>query len=83
MIYKHIKELRVIHDKSQREIAAYLNMTQSTYSKYETGKIEWTITLLIKLAAYYGTSVDYLLDFTDDIVPHTSAKRNKSNRYHL
>ncbi|MFR6571305.1 MAG: helix-turn-helix domain-containing protein [Christensenellales bacterium] len=46
---------------TQTQIAQKLHMAQNTYSQYETGRIEWTATLLVQLATLYGVSVDYLL----------------------
>lgn len=61
MIYENIKNLREDNDKTQQEIAEYLHITQTNYSKYELGKINIPIDVFIKLADYYDVSVDYLL----------------------
>ncbi|EAC5366677.1 XRE family transcriptional regulator, partial [Listeria monocytogenes] len=50
------------NDITQQQMAKLLNVSQNTYSQYETGKIEWTATTLIKIADYFDVSVDYLLD---------------------
>lgn len=65
MKFRHIKELREDNDISQKRIADYLGVAQNTYSQYETGKIEWTAPILIKLSKFYGVSIDYLLDLTE------------------
>lgn len=70
MILKNIKDLREDRDVKQRTLAKVLDIAQNTYSQYETGKIEWTAPILIKLAKFYGTSVDYLLDLTDNPIPY-------------
>ena len=57
-----IKELRVSHGKTQREVANYLNVSQFTYSRYELALTEPTIDSLIKLADFYDVSLDYLLE---------------------
>ncbi len=64
MIFNNIRNLREDNDKTQRELAHYLNVTQTTYSKYELGKINIPIDVFIKLADYYGVTVDYLLGRT-------------------
>lgn len=64
MIFKNIRSLREDHDKTQLELADYLNVKQTTYSKYELGKINIPIEVFIKLADYYNVSVDYLLGRT-------------------
>jgi len=60
-MYKRLRDLREDKDKSQKEIAAFLNVTQATYSRYESGVHEIPIESLIKLAKFYNVSVDYLL----------------------
>lgn len=64
MIYENIRNLREDSDKTQKELADYLNVKQTTYSKYELGKINVPVEVFIKLADYYGVSVDYLLGRT-------------------
>ena len=49
------------NDKKQIELAEYLNIKQTTYSKYELGKINIPIEVFIKLADYYDVSIDYLV----------------------
>ena len=61
MIYENIRNLREDHDKTQKELADYLNIKQTTYSKYELGKINIPVEVFIKLADFYNVSVDYLL----------------------
>lgn len=64
MIYENIRNLREDSDKTQKELADYLNVKQTTYSKYELGKINIPVEVFIKLADYYGVSVDHLLGRT-------------------
>ena len=64
-MYKRIRELRKESGKSQTETAKFLNMSQTGYSKYETGENDVPTIILIKLAKYYGVSVDYILELTD------------------
>lgn len=61
IIYPNIRNLRKDNNKTQEELAAYLNMTQTNYSKYELGKINIPIEVFIKLADYYGVTIDYLV----------------------
>ena len=72
MIYENIRNLREDHDKTQKELADYLNIKQTTYSKYELGKINIPVEVFIKLADFYNVSVDYLLGRTKQ-----SIKRKK------
>lgn len=66
MVFKNIKNLREDKDIKQKEIAEYLNISQNTYSQYETGVISLTAETLIKLAHFYNVSIDYLLDQTEN-----------------
>lgn len=65
MVFENIRNLREDHDKKQQEIADYLHIKQTTYSKYELGKINIPIETLMKLADYYNVSIDYLLGRSD------------------
>lgn len=60
-----IRALREDADLTQQEIADYLMCDQSLYSKYERGERALPLETAIKLAHYYGTSVDYLVGLTD------------------
>jgi len=64
-VYQRIRDLREDKDKNQTQIASYLGMSQTGYSKYETGENDIPTAVLIKLADYYNTSIDYLLGQTD------------------
>ena len=64
-MYKRIRDLREDADLNQTAVAKYLGMSQTGYSKYETGENDIPTAVLIKLARFYGTSVDYLLGVTD------------------
>lgn len=65
-----LRDLREDHDLTQAQIASYLNIKQNTYSQYENGVRQIPNELLIKLAAYYNTSVDYILGLTDVETPY-------------
>ncbi|MBE6917851.1 MAG: helix-turn-helix transcriptional regulator [Ruminococcaceae bacterium] len=64
-MYRRIRDLREDRDLTQKEIAQMLGMSQTGYSKYETGENDIPTSVLIKLADFYHTSVDYLLGRTD------------------
>jgi len=64
-MYKRIRDLREDSDLTQKKVAEFLGMSQTGYSKYETGENDIPTSVLIKLARYYDTSVDYLLGETD------------------
>lgn len=69
-MYRRIRDLREDHDLNQTQVARFLNMSQTGYSKYETGENDLPTAVLIKLANYYNTSVDYLLNLTDVVEPY-------------
>ena len=66
MQFKNLRSIREDRDIRQKEVASYLNVSQNTYSQYETGVISLTAEVLIKLAKFYDVSIDYLLDQTDN-----------------
>ena len=65
-MYRRLRELRDEKDLTQTEIAKMLGMSQTGYSKYETGENDIPTDVLIKLAKLYNTSIDYLLGQTDN-----------------
>ena len=74
-MYQRIRDLREDRDLPQKELAAYLNCSQVSYSYYEIGKRTIPPEVLIALAAYHGVSVDYLLGLTDKREPYPRAKQ--------
>ena len=66
MEIKRLRDLREDHDKTQQELADYLNMHRSVYRRYESGERETPVWIVDKLADYYHVSTDYLLGRTDD-----------------
>ena len=66
-MYRRIRDLREDKDLKQKEVADYLNCSQVCYSHYELGKRDIPTEILIKLAKFYKTSTDYILELTDDI----------------
>ena len=65
-MYKRIRDLREDRDWNQTQVAKLLNMSQTGYSKYETGENDIPTAVLIQLAKIYDTSIDYLLGQTDE-----------------
>ena len=65
-MYKRIRDLREDRDLTQKQIAQMLGMSQTGYSKYETGENDIPTAILIQLADFYQTSTDYLLGRTDE-----------------
>lgn len=65
MYLKRIKDLREDNDLTQTQLSQLLNITQRAYSHYETGTREVPLEVLVKLADFYKTSTDYLLERTN------------------
>ena len=62
---EHLRALREDKDLKQKDMAELLKIHQTTYSDYELGRLNIPVSILKKLALYFDTSVDYLLDLTD------------------
>lgn len=73
MKFQRIQDMRTDADLSQRELSEILHISQRSYSHYETGSRNIPIEMLIRLANYYDTSIDYLVGRTD--VKKASKKR--------
>ena len=65
-----IRDCREDRDLTQRQMAAFLHCDQSLYSKYERGERDMPLHVMIRLADYYHTSIDYLIGRTDNPVPY-------------
>ena len=72
-----LKDMREDGDIKQDILAEYLNVAQNTYSQYENGKRQLPLGALIKLARYFNTSTDYILELTDDPRPYPPSTRKK------
>lgn len=74
-MYPRIRDLREDKDLSQTKLAKLIGMSQTGYSKYETGENDIPTSILIKLAQLHETSVDYLLGLTDEKKPYSDSKK--------
>ena len=77
-MYSRIRDLREDRDLSQKNLAGLLNVRQTTYSRYETGALDLPSQVLITLAVYYHTSVDYILGLTDKLEPYPRRPKLRS-----
>jgi len=73
--YERIAGTRTDLDLTQSFIAKELNIASNTLSQYEAGLRNIPNEILIRLAALYDTSVDYLLGLTDVRTPYPRRKR--------
>ena len=71
---ERLRDMREDRDLYQSDIAKILNVSQQTYSRYENDDISIDKDSLIKLALFYNTSVDYLLELTDERTPYPGKK---------
>lgn len=78
MKFERIRELREDADLTQTELAKILHVSQCTYSHWEIGFREPSISMLIKIADYHDVSIDYLLN-RSDVKIYEKSKRKKDN----
>ena len=76
-MYRRIRDMREDRDMTQVQFGKILNCSQRTYSNYERGEIEIPTRVLIELAKFHGTSVDYLLELTDVKQPYPEKRKSK------
>lgn len=69
-----LKELREDSDIKQKHLAEYLHIKQNTYSQYENGQRQIPLELLIMLAEFYNTSIDYIVGLSDEPKPYPKNK---------
>ena len=65
-MYPRLRDLRNDRDLNQTQLAKLIGMSQTGYSKYETGENDIPTAILIELARFYNTSIDYLLGKTEN-----------------
>lgn len=73
-IYKRIKELREDNDLLQKQIAITLNITRQQYGLYESGIRDFPIEKIKILADFYNTSIDYIVERTNEKKPYPRKK---------
>ncbi len=64
--YRRLRDLREDNDLTQTQVAKFLGMKQPQYHRYESGLRDIPTDVLIQLAKLYKTSVDYILELTDN-----------------
>ena len=69
-VFKHIRELKEDGDLKQWQLAKQFGCSQRSYSDYENGKTRVPPDVLVELSKFYNTSVDYLLDLTNEKKPY-------------
>ena len=69
-MYKRLKELRKKNNYTKTDISKFLGISVIQYSIYESGKKQIPINILSLLARIYNTSIDYIIEDTNEITPH-------------
>lgn len=69
-MYPRLRDLREDADLTQREMAEALHCSQQAYSNYELGQRDIPTEVLIQLALFHKTSIDYILGITDQQMPY-------------
>jgi len=75
MLLKRIKDLREDNDFMQKQVADNLSIPERTYGNYEMGIRQIPLTVLKDLARFYNTSVDYILEMTDEYTAYPQSKK--------
>lgn len=70
-----LRDIREDRDITQKEVAEFLHIRQNTYSQYETGQRQLPVEALIRLALFFETSADYILELTDEEKPYRRSRR--------
>lgn len=63
---KRIKDLRIDHDLTLKQLAQKLEISERTLARYENGVSKPTVDVLIQLALYFNVSVDYICGMTEE-----------------
>ena len=73
--YGRIRDLRNDRGLTQEDVAKILHISQNTYSQYEIGTTRYPLDAVVTLAEFYGVSVDYLVELTDDPKPYPRKRK--------
>lgn len=76
-MYRRLKDLREDCDYTQQKLAQSLKISQATYSRYESGALDIPSMILIELSKLYDTSVDYILEQTDEKKPYAKSDQKR------
>ena len=66
MQFGKIRDLREDHDLKQYEVAKFLGVKRTTYAMWELGDVNFPIEKVVKLARFFHTNVEYMLELTPD-----------------
>ena len=73
ILAKRLKKCRAKTGLPQIKVAVYCDITEKAYQNYELGVHEPKVSILMRIARFYGVSIDYLVGLTDDPTPYPRA----------
>lgn len=76
---KNLAKIRKQSGRTQRNLSVMLGFSQELISKYERGLSNLSINSLKKMATFFNCSVDYLIDFTDNLLPNITLTQEQAN----
>lgn len=76
-MYNRLKDLREDNDFTQKHLSEYLSCSQTCYNRYELGSRDIPVSILSLLADLYNTSIDYIVERTDEIKPYSKKSSKK------
>ncbi|MCI9332185.1 MAG: helix-turn-helix transcriptional regulator [Oscillibacter sp.] len=77
ILAKRLKKCRKQTGLPQIKVAIYCDITEKAYQNYELGVHEPKVSILMRIAQFYGVSIDYLVGLTDDPAPYPRAQEQK------
>ena len=72
---KRLRECREKTGLPQIRVAVYCDITEKSYQSYELGVHEPRVSILMRIAEFYGVSIDYLVSMTDDPKPYPKPQK--------
>lgn len=81
MYLKRVKELRESKKLTQSEVCKFIGIQQPQYNRYETGKRDFPLAYIIEVALLFNTSVDYILELSDESKPYKRVKNLENRNY--
>ena len=83
MHLKRVNELREARNLTQKDVCKVIGIQQPQYNRYETGKRDFPLAYIVDVALLFNTSVDYILELSDDAKPYKRVKNLNSKNYNM
>ncbi len=81
MYLKRVRELREARNLTQNDVCKVIGIQQPQYNRYETGKRDFPLAYVIEVALLFNTSVDYILELSDESKPYKRIKNLEDRKY--